>query len=241
MGRLGATKESNCEQGGDLVEQLMTAVREKPGFSEGEARAMVFTTIGAGHETTASSTISILGRICSNPDLQRLVEQETRGDILSTAFEDRPRDVTGACIKEAMRLHSVTNFSLMRTVPANGLQLHGYCLPSGISVGCNPTVLPRSVELFGADAAEFKPTRWLDLGNEVQVKKMEKYNLMFGSATRSCPGQNIARLIIATLVPRLFREFDIEMEIPPGAFENYPPFFLTLLKDSRIRFLERGC
>ncbi|KAL9473779.1 hypothetical protein ACSS6W_008159 [Trichoderma asperelloides] len=163
---------------------------------------------------------------------------ECRGERVPVGFEDRPSTITSACVREAMRLHHVTNISLSRVAPRDGLQLHGYFLPEGTVLGCNPTTFARNTDLFGPDAREFKPERWLS-GDEDHIKTMERYNLLFGGQSRNCPGQNLAKLIISSVVPRLFRNFDIQVKVPEGGFDNYPPQFWTMLSGSKIRFVSR--
>lgn len=220
------------------MEQLLAIHAKKPKFGLDYARGLAGSSVAAGHDTTGSSLVSILCRICTNPDLQRRVEQECRSEQMPMAFEDRPSTITSASVREAMRLQHVTNLSLSRVAPRNGLHLHGYFFPGGTVLGVNPTSFARNKDLFGPDAGEFRPERWLS-GDEDSLRTLERYNLLFGGQSRSCPGQNLARLIIGLVVPRLFRNFDIEVKVPEGAFDNYPPQFWTMLSGSKIKFVPR--
>lgn len=220
------------------MEQLLAISAKKPKFDLDYARGMAGSSVAAGHDTTGSSLVSILCRICTSPDLQKRVEQECRGERMPVAFEDRPSTITSACVREAMRLQHVTNISLSRVAPRNGLHLHGYFVPGGTVLGCNPTTFARNTDLFGPDAGEFKPERWLS-GDEDHVRTLERYNLLFGGQSRSCPGQNLARLIIGLVVPQLFRNFDIQVKVPEGGFDNYPPQFWTMLSGSKVKFVPR--
>ncbi|KAK1236892.1 hypothetical protein MKX08_007840, partial [Trichoderma sp. CBMAI-0020] len=236
--RSTSIEKPSFENGQDLMEQLLAIHAKKPKFGLDYARGMAGSSVAAGHDTTGSSLVSILCRICTNPDLQRRVEQECRGERMPLAFEDKPSTITSACVREAMRLQHVTNISLSRVAPRNGLHLHGYFFPEGTVLGVNPTSFARNKDLFGPDAGEFKPERWLS-GDEDHLRTLERYNLLFGGQSRSCPGQNLARLIIGWVVPRLFRDFDIEVKAPEGAFDNYPPQFWTMLSGSKIKFVPR--
>jgi hypothetical protein len=84
-------------------------------------------------------------------------------------------------IREAMRLHPGVCMLLERRVPAEGLVLPasataphdpkstaaaaaGTCalaVPAGTTVGINPYVIGRSRAIFGDDANEYRPERWL--------------------------------------------------------------------------------
>ncbi|UKZ96571.1 uncharacterized protein TrAFT101_011353 [Trichoderma asperellum] len=236
--RISSIENPSFENGRDLIEQLLAIHIDKPKFNLDYARGIAGSCVAAGHDTTGSSLVSILCRICASPDLQRRVEQECRGERVPVGFEDRPSTITSACVREAMRLHHVTNISLPRVAPRDGLQLHGYFFPEGTVLGCNPTTFARNTDLFGPDAREFKPERWLS-DDEDQIKTMERYSLLFGGQSRSCPGQNLAKLIISSVVPHLFRNFDIHVKVPKGGFDNYPPQFWTMLSGSKIRFVPR--
>jgi cytochrome P450 len=78
-----------------------------------------------------------------------------------------------ACLKEAMRVRPAVGLNITRLVPPEGAELDGHFFPGGTTVACNGWVLHRNREVFGEDADEYRPERWL--GDEEQVKRMERY------------------------------------------------------------------
>ena len=66
-----------------------------------------------------------------------------------------------ACIKEASRLHPPIAFPLERTVPAEGATVCGQRLPGGTLVAISTWVVNRDRDIFGEDADEWRPERWL--------------------------------------------------------------------------------
>jgi hypothetical protein len=76
-------------------------------------------------------------------------------------------------MKEAMRLHPGVSYPLERLVPEGGAALCGRNLREGTNVGINPVVVHQNREIFGDDAAEFRPERWLEADSE-QTKIMER-------------------------------------------------------------------
>jgi hypothetical protein len=56
-------------------------------------------------------------------------------------------------------------------------------------VGINPAVVQYDKGVFGEDAHEFKPERWLE--SEGRTRAMEKAVLTFGAGTRTCTGKNV--------------------------------------------------
>jgi cytochrome P450 len=79
-------------------------------------------------------------------------------------------------MKEAMRMHPGVSFPLERIVPSGGAELCGVQLPGGTVVGVNPAVIHRNTDIFGADANEFRPERWL-VKDEQTVKMMDRHLL----------------------------------------------------------------
>jgi cytochrome P450 len=92
-----------------------------------------------------------------------------------------------ATIKEAMRLHPSVGLTMPRITPVGGLHIAGTYIPAGYSVGMNAAVVGYSEHIYGADAHEFQPRRWL----REDAAALEKYNIVFGSGTRTCIGKNV--------------------------------------------------
>jgi cytochrome P450 len=108
-----------------------------------------------------------------------------------------------------MRIYPAVAMPLERVIPAGGLEIGGYYLPEGTRVGCAPSVMNYNTDIFGSDAAFFRPDRWLD-ADKRQVAAMEKNFFSFGTGSRLCIGKNIALLEMTKLVPQIMRHFDLE-------------------------------
>jgi cytochrome P450 len=110
-------------------------------------------------------------------------------------------------------MHPALSLALERVVPASGLQLDDTFLPPGNIVGVNPWILHRHTNIFGDDAEEWNPARWLDQNTE-QIKRMDHHILTFGAGKRTCLGKNIAMLEIHKLVPAMLMRYDIRLAEP---------------------------
>lgn len=88
-------------------------------------------------------------------------------------------------MKEAMRMHPGVAFPLERFVPEDGAMLLGYSLPAGTNVSMSAPVVHYDKNIFGSDAQEFRPERWLDSDLE-QIKKMDR-GLLTASSTSYSP------------------------------------------------------
>lgn len=82
-------------------------------------------------------------------------------------------------------------------------------LPPGTKIGTNHYVMCRSRSVFGVDADEFRPERWLHPVEDEKLKRMEDAWSVFGRGPRVCVGKDLAMMIlykavaaVSTLVSR---------------------------------------
>jgi cytochrome P450 len=71
-----------------------------------------------------------------------------------------------ACIMEALRLHPPFCLPFERVVPEGDVMILGTYLAAGTVVGMNPYIVNRDKDTYGDDADEWKPERWLNLGEK---------------------------------------------------------------------------
>ncbi|KAL4929023.1 cytochrome P450 [Aspergillus undulatus] len=173
----------------------------------------------AGSDTTAISLSSIVYHLSFNPDcLAKLRDEidnaasEGRISDLITFAESQSLPYLQAVIKESLRINSAVGLPLWRVVPSGGAMLCGRFFPEGTVVGINPWVAHHNKSIFGADADEFRPERWLDEGRDKDTSTMERYYMPFGLGSRTCIGKNISLLEVGKLIPQLVRYFDFDLE-----------------------------
>ena len=95
-----------------------------------------------------------------------------------------------AAIKEAMRMHPSVGLSMPRHAPKGGIVVAGKLIPGGFRIGMNPAVVHYDKGIFGEDADQYRPQRWME-GKDKQ-KVMDKHLLTFGAGTRTCIGKNVS-------------------------------------------------
>jgi cytochrome P450 len=72
-----------------------------------------------------------------------------------------------------MRLHPGVGFPLERYVPEEGLRVDNVFLPGGTIVGMNAWVVHYNKTIFGKDADDYRPERWIDAEPE-KLRLMDK-------------------------------------------------------------------
>lgn len=102
-----------------------------------------------------------------------------------------------AVVSEALRLWPSIMYQLLRVSP--GIVIDKHYIPAGYDIGISPIAQNRDQAVFGPDANEFRPERWLQ-SDEI-IATYERYNMTFGgSGPRTCIGKNIALVSIAASV-----------------------------------------
>ena len=97
-----------------------------------------------------------------------------------------------AVIKEGLRIHPTVVGLQPKEVPAGGDVWNGVALPAGTDIGICYWGFMRRPEIWGEDAAEFRPERWLDSPPE-RLREMEStWELVFGHGRWQCLGKNVA-------------------------------------------------
>lgn len=125
-----------------------------------------------------------------------------------------------ACIKECLRYHTPLGQMTPRNVPPGGITLCGHYMPEGVVVGCNGWTVHRDKSVYGENADDFDPERWLKASPE-QLTKMETVSIAFGGGSRLCIGKNIALLEINKTIPEMLRQYEMEL-IDPVRYRSIP-------------------
>ncbi|UPK91592.1 hypothetical protein LCI18_002527 [Fusarium solani-melongenae] len=154
--------------------------------------------LAAGSDTTALTLTYGIFHILSNLAIkQRLVDEldaalpdvETKPSL--SELEKLPY-LTG-CMKESLRIASPVPGRLPRIVPKGKapLVVDGKVIPCGTIVGMSAYSMHRDEDIWGQDAYEFKPERWLDGAD----KSLDQFLCPFSKGQRSCIGQKFVSLI----------------------------------------------
>ncbi|KAH6984446.1 cytochrome P450 [Ilyonectria sp. MPI-CAGE-AT-0026] len=169
----------------------------------------------AGSDTTAISLRAVFYYIIQDKrvyqTLQREIDEAHKLGKLSpviTYAESLQLEYLQLCMKEALRMHPGVSYPLERVVPQGGADLCGMHLPAGTVVGVNAAVIHRNRDIFGEDADQFRPERWIC--DEEKIKQMDRNLLTFGAGARTCIGKNISIMEVGKFVPQILRAFDLE-------------------------------
>lgn len=168
----------------DFVDKMLDLQESKPSVTDYHVFALTMSNIVAGSDTTALSISSVLYYLIRTPKaLQKLREEIdlcvaegkcTAASVGFKASQDMP--YLQACIKEGLRLHPGTGLPLWRVVNEGGANICGRYFPAGTEVGINTWLAHYDEDVWGPDAQQFRPDRWIDTSPE-RLKVMESHFL----------------------------------------------------------------
>jgi cytochrome P450 len=180
----------------------------------------------AGADTTAITMRALFYHTLKSPRIFAKLQAEVRAAfpepfVPAPHAKARALPYLEAVVKETLRYHPAVSMVMERIVPAEGLPLpDGSVVPGGQMVGMNPYIVGRNKGVFGEDADEFNPDRWLRRereGEEGYKERMQRWGhsiLAFGGGSRICLGRNLSQMEVYKVVPTLLASFDIELEDP---------------------------
>lgn len=213
-------KNSGREGPPDIMTKILLAHEENPEkVTKMDLITMCQSNIGAGSDTTAITLSGIFYNLMKHPlsyhRLQEEIDIAAREGRISDPVkfsEAQKLPYLQAVIKEALRIHSATGLPMQRTVPADGTTIAGRFIPGGSTVGINAWVAHRNTSVYGKDADEWRPERWLEIEEQGRGAEVEKFFFAFGMGSRTCIGKNISLLEMSKLVPQLLRRFDFQLD-----------------------------
>ena len=163
----------------DFLSRFIEAKAKHAETPEWALMSWTTSNITAGSDTTAILLRTIFYSLLRHPnDMRQLLDElqaskdEGRLSIPVTWKESRDLPFLDACVKEAGRLHPPFGLQYERVVPDEGAEICGQHLKGSTIVGINPWVAHRDKDLFGQDAEDWRPGRWLC--DEERFKAMDR-------------------------------------------------------------------
>ncbi|KAJ3546856.1 hypothetical protein NM208_g1799 [Fusarium decemcellulare] len=210
-----ADREKNPETRFDAISYWFKQHKQHPDkLTIREINTQALAAVGAGSDTVACGIQSFIYHMIHHPNAWERAHAEVEEAVKKGLCQDRVVSYADsqqlpfvqACVKEALRIFGPVPMGLPRIAPKGGLTIGDRTLPEGTIVSVSPWAIHHSKELWGEDAHEFNPDRWL----EADAAAKEKYWVPFGAGYGSCPGQNVAKIELAKITATLVRDYDIK-------------------------------
>lgn len=212
----------------DYLDHFIEAKTQNPTtVNDNQIVSWLMINLIAGADTTASTIRSALYYSLRTPGVWTRLQDElaTAGctpDQCPLPYKSlRALPYLEAVIHEALRYLPGVSLSLERYVPEAGQGLpDGSFVPGGSILAFNPYVICRNKDVFGEDADDFRPERWLqgdkegDKAYAERLRLMNNADLSFGAGSRICIGKHLALMQVYKVVATLVMLYDVELDKP---------------------------
>lgn len=198
---IGKQKEKMEKQGGKID--------DLDNYSDRDIHLQVLTLFMAGAATTGFTLAWAFYYLARDPVLQDRIYQEIESKLGTNSFvypkSKGTLTFTEATCNEILRLASTV--ALIPRSTQQDTRVNEYTLAKDTSVLINLYGLHHD-EKYWTNSDELKPERWLSGENKLS-SFMESF-LPFGTAPRTCLGDNLSRLILFLTVANLVQRFKFE-------------------------------
>ncbi|CAH1641552.1 unnamed protein product [Spodoptera littoralis] len=193
------------------LDLMLDLSNEQNVLSDDDIRAHLNTFVAASYDTTSAILHNALMALGSYPDVQERVYEEVQ-DVFQNNEELTKHDMSKlvyleAVIKEVLRVYVAVPM-VARKVNAD-IVLPKYTLRAGSICVLSIYGLHRH-PLWGPDAKEFKPERWL---NPDTLPTNPNVYAPFSFGKRNCIGKHYAMMSLKTSIAHVVRKFRITADI----------------------------
>ncbi|CAN9438240.1 unnamed protein product [Alternaria alternata] len=186
----------------------------------------LLTFVAAGHETTSSALTWTSYLLAQHPAIQARLRSEILKYIPDPGVLSSPDFDVARLLESMPYLNCVCNevlrlfppVPLTSRVAVRDTTVCGHFIPSGTMFWIVPWAINRSPKLWGPDAEDFVPERWMDTttGRATMNGGAESnYSfLTFLHGPRGCIGERFARAKMRSLVATFVGNFEMELADP---------------------------
>ena len=125
------------------------------------------------------------------------------GRISSSVVTDkdaRALPYLSVVVKEGLRIWPPGTGLMAKQVPPQGDTVDGVFLPGGTNIGVNMWAVLRNSDVFGENADEFRPERWLEASPEEFTKMEKSSEWVWGYGKYVCMGKSVALIELHKVV-----------------------------------------
>lgn len=185
-------------------------------------RAELVTLLLGGFETTAVASAWMFERLLRHPDALARVR---------AGLDDPKDEYRTAVLKETLRLRQVS-YNVGRRI-SEPVEVGGYRLPAGTFVWPSLAAIHTDRRVWGDDADEFRPERWLEPDPPSRVY------LPFGGGAHRCLGAQFAQTEMEVILRTVLGHVDLRpdrLDAEAGAMRN---IILVPKRGARVRVARR--
>ncbi|GMF54863.1 unnamed protein product [Phytophthora fragariaefolia] len=236
----------NDKTAGDAKKNLLTLLmRDNASASPRELQDTAANFFIAGKDTSSFSLSWLIVMMNRYPRVLQKIRDEIRsmlpglltGEMATPTLEDTQKLVyLDAAVKESVRLWSVSTY---RCTTRDTTLTDGAFIEKGTIVVVSKYAAARRKNVWGDDAAEYRPERWFDEKTGEPKNITPPQFITFSTGPRKCIGMRLAMLEMKTVMAVLFSRFDIETVEDPFAITYDFSFVLPVKGPLAVRIRDR--
>ncbi|KAF3001003.1 hypothetical protein E8E14_001021 [Neopestalotiopsis sp. 37M] len=238
-------RKSNQDARFDFVAHWLKSHEQNPDkLSYRDLQSAVMANVGAGSDTVSCALQSTVYHMIRHPNAWQRARAEIDearaqngicGDNVIAYADAQRLPYLQACFKEALRIFAPVAMGTPRVVPPEGVTLGGRFFPAGTTVSLNSFSMNLSIEVWGADAREFRPERWI----VEDTAALDKNFLPFSGGIGACVGQHLAKIEIFKILATMIQDYDI-VQVQPEQEWKYRAYFTVVPGDWPVYVTKRS-
>ncbi|XP_042012211.1 alkane hydroxylase MAH1-like [Salvia splendens] len=220
-------RDELLKYGGDRGEEGIDLLTSYINGSEAEAEAgmdcnddgflrdTILNLMIAGRDTTSSALTWFTWLVARHPEVERRIREELDGVAgggkwrLFGAEEVRSLVYLHCALLETLRLYPPVPFQ--HKAPVEPVVLpSGQCVNPSMKVMFSLYAMGRMEYIWGPDAGEFKPERWITERGTVRYEPSYKF-LAFNAGPRTCLGKEIALTQLKSVAAAIIHNYEVEV------------------------------
>lgn len=227
-----------------LLSDIVKSTQDRP-----RLRAEFLNVLLAGRDTTESFLSSLFFTLSQRPDIFRKLQHEidSSGIPLTPSFSQlKSLPYLRATLNEVQRLYPAAPENDRQAINDTTLPLGGgsdqkspVFVKKGAVVHWSIFALHRRKDIYGDDAEEFRPERWLDgLDGKKGLRVTWEY-IPFSGGPRVCMGQQFALMEVSYLTVRMVRGFEKIEAVEKRPWVEKPTIVATVNGGVKVRLTPR--
>ncbi|CAH8369394.1 unnamed protein product [Eruca vesicaria subsp. sativa] len=209
-------------------------------------RDTIVAIVVAIRDTTSSALTCFFWLLSKNPNVEAKIRHEINTNLPSLespiwSATDRREYLNKlvylhAALYETMRLYPPIPFERKTSIKSD-------VLPSGHKISANTNIifviyaLGRMRSIWGEDALEFKPERWISETGGLRHEPSSKF-FVFNSGPRACAGKHLAMTSMKTIIVEILQHYDINL-VKGHKVEPNPRLNLFMKHGLRVTLTKR--
>ncbi|CAE6394302.1 unnamed protein product [Rhizoctonia solani] len=211
------TNEGDQDTNDTLLDHLINFTQD-----ESVIRDEIINILVAARDTTATTLTFAVYILAENPAIMAKLRDEITTRLGTSSYPTlddlKEMKYLRAVLNETLRLFPAVPVNLRTAAKSTVLKLNGkqYYVPAGTSMTWSTLMMHRRKDLWGPDADDFDPDRWLDHRLKKYVTPNPFIFLPFNAGPRICIGQQFAYNEASFFLCRLLQRVE-SIQLAPEA------------------------